>query len=174
MITQCAYPTSAMLGDYLRAAAGLVPAAAVFATVPVGPVAATVLAAFTALFAVFGIRTALRHGTRLEMTEAALSASGLVRVSIDWERLDKMKLAYYSTRRDRRDGWMQLELRSGRLRLRVDSRIEGFAQLVERSARAAEQRDLPLNPATLVNLQALGVRLHGGEARLREAAGAAD
>ena len=162
-----------MLGDYLRAAAGFLPTAAVFATVPVGAAAATVLAAFATLFAVFGIRTALRHGTRLQMSEAALSASGLVRVSIEWDRLDKMTLAYYSTRRDRRDGWMQLELRSGRSSLRVDSRIEGFAELVERSARAAEQRGLPLKPATLANLQALGVRFREAEAEPRRAAGAA-
>ena len=51
-----------------------------------------------------------------------------------------MKLAYYSTRRDRRDGWMQLDLRSGWSSVRLDSRIEGFAELVERAARAADDR----------------------------------
>jgi len=172
MINHYAYPTSAMIGDYLRAAAGLVPTVAVFATIPVGAVSATVLAAFATLFAVFGIRTALRHGTRLEMTPAALRASGLLCASINWDRLDYMKLAYYSTRRDRRDGWMQLELRSGRSTLRVDSRLEGFSELVERSAGAAETRGLPLNPATLANLQALGVGFHDAEGGMREAAGA--
>ncbi len=174
MITHYAYPTSAMLGDYLRAAAGLVPTAAIFAIVPVGTVAATVLGAFATLFAVFGIRTALRHGTRFEMTEGTLRASGLLSASIDCEDLDNMKLAYYSTRRDRRDGWMQLELRSGRSTLRVDSRIEGFSELVERSARAAEERSLPLKPATLVNLEALGVRFREPDAGGQEAAGVAD
>ncbi len=52
-----------------------------------------------------------------------------------------MKLAYYSTRRDRRDGWMQLELRAGASTIRLDSRIDGFAELVERAALAAAARD---------------------------------
>jgi hypothetical protein len=66
---------------------------------------------------------------------------------------------------------MQLELRSGSSTLRVDSRIEGFTELVEASAKAAEMRGLSLSTATSVNLQALGVKLRGAEPDLREAAG---
>ena len=55
---------------------------------------------------------------------------------------------------------MQLELRSGRASICLDSRIEGFPKLVERSVRAAEKRGLPLNSATLANLAVLGVRSH--------------
>jgi hypothetical protein len=152
------YPTSAMLGDYLRSAAGFVPATAILATLPLGVFTTSILAGFVALFAGFGIRTMIRHGTRVEITEAALRTSGLRRTSIVWGELDRMKLAYYSTRRDRRDGWMQLELRSGRSRIRLDSRITAFIELVEISARAAEGRGVALNAATLANLAALGVR----------------
>ena len=59
------YPAAAMVGDYLRAAAGLVPTGLVFATEPVGTVAATVLGGFAAVFGIFGLRTVLRHGTIL-------------------------------------------------------------------------------------------------------------
>ena len=169
-MTCYAYPTSAMYGDYLRAAAGFVPTAAILATAPVGIVAATVLSGFVALFAVFGLRTVLRHGTRFEMTGSALRASGLRRTSIAWGELDRVTLAYYSTRRDRRDGWMQLELRSGWTKVRLDSRIDGFAELVDKSARAARSRGLTLNGATLANLAALGVSLQS-EPSVREAAG---
>jgi hypothetical protein len=149
-----------MYGDYVRAAAGFVPTAAILATMPVGMVAATVLSGFIALFGVFGVRTILRHGTRFEMTGTALRASGLRRRSIAWGELDCMTLAYYSTRRDRRDGWTQLELRSGWTKVRLDSRIEGFTELVDKSARAARSRGLALSAATLANLAALGVRIH--------------
>ena len=57
-----AYPTSAMLGDYARAAAGLVPTAAVLACAG-RTCRRRVLGGFAALFGVFGLRTALRHGT---------------------------------------------------------------------------------------------------------------
>jgi len=109
-------------GDYLCAAAGFVPATTILATTQVGPVAAIALGGFAALFAVFGVRTMLRHGTRFEMTESALRASGLRRASIAWVQLDRMALAYYSTRRDRSDGWMQLDLRAGWSKSRPESR----------------------------------------------------
>src|SRR5437763_16856364 len=72
--TRHVYPASAMIGDYLRAAAGLVPTGLVFATTPVGSVPADVLRRFAAIFAVFGLRTAFRHGTSLEMTATELRA----------------------------------------------------------------------------------------------------
>ena len=169
-MTCYAYPTSSMYGDYLRAAAGFVPTAAILTTMPVGVVAATVLSGFGAIFAVFGVRTLVRHGTRFDLTESALRASGLRRTSIAWAELDRMTLAYYSTRRDRCDGWMQLELRSGRKKVRLDSRIEGFAELVGKSASAAKSRGLTLNAATLSNLATLGVSLHS-QTDVREPAG---
>jgi len=160
-----------MFGDYLRAAVGFVPTATILAIMPVGLVAATVLGGLATLFAVFGVRTIVRQGTRFEITKSALRASGLRRTSIAWTELDSMTLAYYSTRRDRRDGWMQLELRSGWKKVRLDSRIEGFADLVSRSASAAKVRGLTLNAATSANLAALGASLHT-EPGARDAAGA--
>jgi hypothetical protein len=172
-MTLYSYPTSAMLGDYVRAAAGLVPAAAILATTPVGLTATIVLGGFASLFAVFGIRTALRHGTRVEMTETMLSASGMISASIPWSSLDRLKLAYYSTRRDRREGWMQLELRSGRTKVRVDSRIEGFTAVVQAAAKAAQARSLELDPATSANLEALGIKFSVVDGVLAEARGGA-
>ncbi len=157
--TRHIYPASAMVGDYLRAAAGLLPTGAVIVAEPVGTVAATVLGGFAAIFAVFGLRTVLRHGTSLEMTDAELRAHGAWRRTIAWAELDRMKLAYYSTRRDRKSGWMQLELGAGGARVRLDSRIAGFDRLVRRAAAVAAARGIALNEATVANLAALGIDL---------------
>jgi hypothetical protein len=153
------YPASAMVGDYLRAAAGLVPAGALLITMPVGPVTGTIFGGLAVLFGAFGVRTLLRHSTSIEVTEIGLRAFGLRRVTIGWAALDRLRLAYYSTRRDRRAGWMQLDLRAGPERLRLDSRIEGFDQLVRHAVVAATARGIELNEATAANLQALGIRL---------------
>jgi hypothetical protein len=158
-ISQHVYPASAMVGDYLRAAAGLVPTSVLFATVPVGTVAATVLGGFAAIFAIFGLRTALRHGTRVEMSETGLRSNGPWPATIAWAELDRLRLAYYSTRRDRRSGWMQLDLGAGGARLRLDSRIADFDRVVRRAAEVAAVRGLALSDATVANLQALGIRL---------------
>jgi hypothetical protein len=157
--TRHVYPATAMVGDYLRAAAGLVPTGVVFATEPVSTVAATVLGSFAAVFGIFGLRTVLRHRTSLEMSDTELRAYGALRCRISWAELDRMKLTYYSTRRDRRSGWMQLELSAGGSRVRLDSRIAGFDRLVLRAAEVAATRGVALNEATLDNLQALGIRL---------------
>jgi hypothetical protein len=157
--TRHIYPGSAMVGDYLRAAAGLVPTGVLFATVPIGAVAGTLLGGFAAIFAVFGLRTVLRHGTRLEMTDTELRAHGVSHRTIVWAELDRMKLAYYSTRRDRRAGWFQLELGVAGARLKIDSRIAGFDRVVRRAAEAAATRGIALTEATVANLEALGVRL---------------
>jgi hypothetical protein len=172
-MTRHAYPSSAMIGDYLRATAGFTPIAAILAIAPVGTSADLILGGLAVLFLLFGIRTALRHGTRVEMTETGLSASGPLVASIRWAELDSIKLAYYSTRRDRRDGWMQLKLRAGAARIRLDSRIEGFPKLVERAARAAEMRGLELSTATAANLEALGIGSPGVAPHMGAAGGMA-
>ena len=157
--TRHSYPASAMIGDYLRAAAGLLPAGAIYATTPVGTVAATVLGGFAAIFGIFGLRTALRHNTSIEMTDSEIRARGLWQRTIRWDELDRLRLSYYSTRRDRKSGWMQLELRAGGAKLSLDSRIEGFDQVVRRAAEAAAARQIELSEATASNLESLGIRV---------------
>jgi hypothetical protein len=170
-MTRHTYPGTAMLGDYLRAAAGFVPIAAILATTRVGLTVAAVLAGIAALFLLFGIRTALRHGTQLELTDGAIGASGPFGARIAWPEMDGMKLAYYSTRRDRGGGWLQLELRAARAVLRLDSRINGFAVVLDHAAWAAAARGLPLDAATRANLQALGVGALAAEPAPRQARG---
>ena len=43
--------------------------------------------------------------------------------------------------------------------MRLDSRIEGFDQVVRHAAEVALARGIALNDATAANLQALGIRL---------------
>ena len=117
----------------------------------------TVLAAFFA-------RTALRQATRYVLGPDTLCADGPAGTLVEWNRLDRMKLSYFSTKRDRSDGWMQLAVGSagGRL-VRVDSALEGFYDIVERAARAAETVGLPLSVATRANLRSMGISVAGQE-----------
>lgn len=162
-----AYPASAMLGDYLRAGAGLLPSGLILSSVSLDSVAAVVIGGFAAIFGAFGVRTALRHGTRLEVTETGIRTVGLRRIEIDWAALDRMKLGYYSTRRDRKSGWMQLQLAAGRARLSLDSRLDGFDRLVRFATAAAAERELELSEATAANLSALGIRVPESRASIQ-------
>jgi hypothetical protein len=156
-MTRHRYPLAALAGDYARAGAGLAIATPPLVALQLNTIVAAIFASLVALFAVFAWRTLLRQLATIEMDEAAIHSTGPFPVRIAWEALDEFKLGYYATRRDRSAGWMQLALGAGRRRLRLDSRIDGFAAIVARAAGAARQRHVTLSTATANNLTALGI-----------------
>jgi hypothetical protein len=153
------YPVDALLGDYVRAGAGLVLAGAPLALVPLNIYVDGVLGGLAALFACFGGLTALRHARRIEVGEEGIAARGPFPVQLTWEALEGVTLRYFATRRDGSSGWMELKLRGAGRRLLLDSRIDGFNDIAQRTAQVAAQRQLPLTPATAANFAALGISM---------------
>jgi hypothetical protein len=151
------YPADALLGDYVRAGAGLLLAGAPLVLVPLNVYVEGVLGALAALFGCFGGLTALRHVRRIEVGEEGIAARGPFPVQLAWEALDGVTLRYFATRRDGSRGWMELKLRGAGRRLLLDSRIEGFNDIAQRTARAVARRHLELTPATAANFAALGI-----------------
>ncbi len=151
------YPPRAVLLDYLYAGGGLVFTLGPLAgAAPSGP-AAWVFGGLAVLFATYGARTLLRHRTWIGVGEDGLTVHGLVRRRLPWAGLTRCTLGYYSTRRNREGGWMQLTLACGGRRLKIDSQIEGFEPILRRAARAAEERGITLDRTTAENLRALGI-----------------
>jgi hypothetical protein len=156
-VTRHRYPAAALAGDYARAGAGLALTAAPLVLLQLNAAVAAIFAALGVLFAVFAGRTLVRQRGTIEMDEMAIRCTGPLPVSMAWDALDEVRLGYYATRRDGTGGWMQLALRAGRRRLRLDSRIDGFAAIVARAAQAARRRHLTLSTATANNLASLGI-----------------
>ena len=151
------YPARAVLLDYLYSGLGLL-----FTLGPLGLAAsagpaAWVLGGLGALFAVYGVRTVLRHRTSLRVSEEGLVVEGLLRRRLPWVRLTRCTLGYYSTRRNRDRGWMQLTLKAGGRNLRIDSQIDGFDRIVRRAVLAAQSHGIALDHTTQENLRALGI-----------------
>jgi len=165
------YPPRELAGDYARAAVGVAATAGPLVLLPTSPVIMWILAGFGALFVVFAARTALRHMTVVRIDDAGIASVGPWPVSLRWDELKGMALSYYSTRRDRTRGWMQLSVRGTGRALRLDSTIEGFTEIVARAARSAEANRVALSPATAGNLAALGL---AAEAAAATAAGRAE
>jgi hypothetical protein len=152
------YPRQTLWADYGRAVAGVVLCGAPLLLLDVNRWLGAVLLLGFVLFALFLGRTALRHRTRYLLGPDTLCADGPAGALVEWSRLDRFKLSYFSTKRDRSGGWMQLSIGSiGGGSVKVDSSLDGFHDVVERAAQAAEAIGLPLSDATRVNLKAMGI-----------------
>jgi hypothetical protein len=149
------YPWRALGLDYAGATAGLGISAGLIVFVRLAAPVAWVLAGLAALFLVYFGRTVCRQLTQIELDEAGIRAVGPLGAAIRWDDLRALRLDYYSTRADREGGWMQLKLGDGQRTIRIDSDLEGFAQVAERAALVAARLDLALDPGTLNNLLAL-------------------
>lgn len=155
------YPMNALLADYGRAALGLAATGGPLLFVPPNPAIVIILGGMAGLFLIFGLRTGLRQLTTVEMSERGVRVTGLRSMSLDWSALKGLRLRYYSTRRDRTQGWMQLKLDGPDGTVGFDSHLDGFDDLVRRAAAAARAAGLVLNEATLDNLGALGIERAG-------------
>ena len=153
------YPLRALCPDYAGAAAGLSLSFALLGFVELALPIAWVAAAVAVLFLVYFARTICRQLTKIELDESGIRVRGPAFsptcASIRWEDLRLLRLDYYSTRRDGEGGWMQLRLGDAQRRIRIDSDLDGFAELVRAAAREAAQRHLAIDAATLSNLKAI-------------------
>jgi len=155
------YSWRALLPGYAGSAIGLGFSLAPLALMqPAGPVL-WVLTAAAALFLVYFGRTVCRQLTHIALDETGIRVSGpavgLLSAAIRWEDLRSLRLDYYSTRRDREGGWMQLRLRDAGRTIRIDSELVGFVDLVRAAVLEARRHGIDLDEPTRVNLDALGL-----------------
>ncbi len=146
-----------MAADYGRAAIGM---ALTFGLVGFnsGPsVMVYILGGLGTLFLAFGARTVLRHVTRVEVLAEEIRVMGPFGTVLRWRDLDAMRLGYYSTRRDRQEGWMQLKLIGAGRTVKLDSTIDDFTHIARQALAAALANNLQLSEPTLANLAALGI-----------------
>lgn len=151
------YSLHNLLPDYLRGGAGLIIGAGGWLLAPGMLHIIVIFGGLTVLFLLFTMRTVARQYTRIEMTEDAIISDGTRRLTLHWNDLDRVKLRYYSTRRNRSGGWMTLKLASRRSAISVDSNIDGFDAIAARTARTLIENHAAADDVTLANLAALGL-----------------
>jgi hypothetical protein len=158
-VTAYRYPPGPLVGDYARAAAGLVLTGLPPLLLPLSLWVALPLAVAAGLFVLFAARTAQRHVTVIEMDDNGIHAHGPLGGSISWEHLAQVRLNYYSTRRDRGLGWMQLGLKGTGAgeSVRLESTLDGFDEIAERVAEVARRRGIGMTDTTVSNFAALGI-----------------
>ncbi|HYE00032.1 MAG TPA: hypothetical protein VEH84_11665 [Alphaproteobacteria bacterium] len=151
------YTPQALSGDYLRAGIGLALTLPPLLLLPMAPVVAWVFAAGALLFGLFALRTVQRQLTAIVVDERGIALRGPLGRAIAWAELSDLRLSYFSTRRDRRGGWLQLRLSGGGRTLRIESTVQRFADIADQATEAARARGLLLSPTTVENLSSLGI-----------------
>ena len=155
------YVASSLYGDYLRAAIGTVFLGTPLYFAAESPVVATILGCLLLLFVGFGVRTGLRHMTRIETTPDALVTIGPFGRAMPWSGIKKVELKYFSTQRNRTggDGWIQLIVCDPAGCLKLESSLNGFDQLVAKIADAAFRNGAEMSELTVENLTMMGITL---------------
>jgi hypothetical protein len=148
------YSPRALNADLLRAAIGLVCCLVPLATVDFGVVVTLIFAVPAALFAFFGLRTWRNRAITVHVDADGISTPA---TTISWQSLTDVKLSYFSTRRDRENGWMQLKLRAGQGTIALNSALEGFDTVCRAAFEAARSYDIELTDASARNFAALGL-----------------
>lgn len=151
------YPPPRLAGDYIRALLGISLTLGPVLIVRPGPTASILLGLIALLCFFFLARTIERHRTIVSMDENGIAVSAWFGGTIAWKDLERIQLAYYSLKKDRSQGWMQLTLKGRTVTVKLDSQIDGFLPIIERATQAARENGLSVNHITLTNLQALGV-----------------
>lgn len=153
------FKRGALLADGARAAAGLLISFGPLVLLETAVVVTWICSGLTILFAWFAGRTAVRARSRVVLSAKGIELLGPRPSAIRWEDLEEIRLAYFAPRRaQERTGWMQLTLRERTgSRLRVDSTLERFDDLLATVHRVASAADLPFDPATSSNFAALGL-----------------
>lgn len=166
------YPTRNLIADYGRAGLGLAAAGGPLALVDgMVPALTVVFAAATTAFALYGLRTVMRHSTRLVVDDGGVTlisaATGRDKGRrVTWERLDRLRLAYFAPRRRGGDrmggrwhdhGWLQLSLGGGGQRLKIDSTLDRFTEFLDLALAKARDRGVKIDQTTRANLDALGL-----------------
>jgi hypothetical protein len=151
------YDMAELGGDYARGAAGVALTALPLILLPMHWIVAVAFGAAALVFLAFLLRTWLRHRSVVEVDDQGVVAHGPLGVRITWRDLSDFRLRYFSVRRDRQRGWMQLDLRAGGRRLRIESTISGFDEIVSQAHDAAIAKALPIDDSSQVNLMSLGV-----------------
>lgn len=151
------YGLGALQGDYLRAAAGLTLTGGPLVIVETGRFGMLTLSLLALIFLSFGVRTVMRHGSRIHTDDEGLSVEGPIKKTIAWRDVRSIGLRYYTTMRSGGTGWMQLKLKGGGTSISVESTVDKFRELVGRVVRETKDRGIDMDPTTINNMKALGV-----------------
>ena len=151
------YPLKNLVGDYLRAAVGVgLLITPFFYSFGAHWMITLILGGLLALFASFGVTTAVRQYSQVVGDEHGLRQIGPRPVALPWNEISNVDLRYFSTRREKGNGWLQLKVKGKGGQIKADSNLDDFDGLLSFVATAVTRHELPLSSISQENFQAAG------------------
>ena len=154
------YPLRNLVPDYLRAGAGfgltMVPMPHAIGG---SPVVLAIVLGLAGLFGSFGLTTLVRQKSTICASDEGLWIEGLRPRALRWEEVREIDLRYFSTRKDREQGWFQLKVIGPSGTIKVDSNLNDFDALLHRVVTAITRHDLSVTPIGRENLTSMGQTL---------------
>lgn len=152
------YPVASLRGDYLRAAGGMLFLGLLLIGASTVPVMFVLIGSVFLLFAGFGFQTWSKHMTMIELDGDGLQIFGLRRRKFTWDTLTGVKLRFFTMKRDRDSGWMELTLIGDAGKTKIDSSIEGFNEIAEAVAKSVEEKGIKIDETSVENFNAIGIQ----------------
>lgn len=119
--------------------------------------AVSIFLGFSAIFAVYGMRTIGRQMVRIAADETEITMKVFKKKVMPWDRLSDFSLSYFQEWRSGNKGWMQLRLQGAGQTMRIESTLSDFEALVRRAVVAASVNKLEMTNTTLRNIEALNI-----------------
>lgn len=152
-MTEHRYPRIVILRDLLRAVIGLISTSAPVIFLALNPWLAVVLLSFSSLFVYFGLWTLVKSRMKIVVDKQKIALVSPWKCGIDWCELDGLRLNFYRSGDRIEHGWMQLVLKKGSRKIKVDSRLLGFEIVAREAERASRDNALDLDDTTLENMR---------------------
>jgi hypothetical protein len=156
-MTELRYSSKSLNADILRAIIGFVLCICPVILIVAEPLINLILLSSSLLFLIFGIRTWLRRRVRIYCKETEITIKGPISRSLEWDELSSLKLSYFSTRRNKKDGWMQLKLEGKSKKLTIESNLEKFEEICSRAYQAASNNKIAITKTSERNFAELGI-----------------
>jgi len=158
------YPLRNLVPDYLRAGFGF---GLTMLPMPhaIGghPVVLLIVLSLAILFGSFGLTTFLRQKSTVCASEDGLWIEGPRARSILWQEVREIDLRYFSTRKDRDKGWLQMKVIGPAGTIKVDSNLDDFDSLLRWVVTAITRHDLSVTAIGRENFASVGQNLPAGE-----------
>ena len=161
-MTSHRYPTKSLTGDYIRGLIGFSVTGLLLLSANMLMIIQYIFIVLTIFFGGFIFRTWLKQNTTLEISNHKIESYNFYKKTIYWNDITKIQLRYFSTRRDRTQGWFHLTLKSSKNSLSVDSNLEGFQTLLARCSKAISDNQLEISQTTLENFQSADIPILDG------------